>query len=71
MDPQTIVALEGSAAGAIVPYIAVAVPAVSFAASILSALLPDGHPLMKIINAIAVNVGKAKNDPGAQAKAKA
>ncbi len=34
--------------------------------SLLSAVLPDGHMLMKIINALALNFGKAKNDAAVQ-----
>lgn len=35
-------------------------------ASVLAAILPDGHPVMKVVNAVALNVGKAKNDPNVQ-----
>lgn len=35
-------------------------------ASLLSSILPDDSGLMRIVNLIALNVGKAKNDPGAQ-----
>ncbi len=35
-------------------------------ASLLSTILPDGSMLMKLINAVALNFGKAKNDTSAQ-----
>lgn len=34
--------------------------------ALASALIPDGHWSMKIVNAIALNVGKAANDPQKQ-----
>ncbi len=34
--------------------------------SLLSAVLPDGSFLLKVINMLALNVGKAKNDPADQ-----
>lgn len=34
--------------------------------SILAAIFPDDHAVMKIVNFFAINLGKAKNDPGAQ-----
>jgi len=30
--------------------------------SIASSVLPDGHWLMKVVNVVALNVGKASND---------
>ena len=35
-------------------------------ASLMSAFLPDGHWTMKLINALALNILKAKNDPAEQ-----
>lgn len=35
-------------------------------ASLLAAVLPDDSGIMKFVNWIALNVGKAKNDPAAQ-----
>ncbi len=34
--------------------------------SLLSTLIPDGSMLMKILNALALNFGKAKNDSRVQ-----
>ena len=72
MDPATMEALNTIVPG-ISPWMVIAgtavgfvVPAVSFVCSILSAVLPDGSPGMKIANVVAVNVRKAKNDPSAQ-----
>ena len=35
-------------------------------ASLAAAIFPDGHPVMKAINFVALNFGKAKNDSRAQ-----
>ena len=35
-------------------------------ASILSSVLPDDSGIMRFVNILAINVGKAKNDPGSQ-----
>jgi len=34
--------------------------------SLMSAFLPDGHWSMKVVNWMALNVLKAKNDPNSQ-----
>lgn len=64
MDEVTLIQLVNEALpanwGAI---IAAAVPAL---ASICSIYLPSGSKTMKVIDALALNLGKAKNDPGAQ-----
>ncbi len=34
--------------------------------SIATAVLPSGSPLMKVVDVLALSVGRAKNDPEAQ-----
>lgn len=41
---------------------------VSTASSFASAVLPSDNPLVKFLDVLAVNVGKAKNDPALQKK---
>jgi hypothetical protein len=41
---------------------------ISTASSCASAVLPSDNPLVKILDVLAVNVGKAKNDPAIQKK---
>ena len=36
------------------------------ASALLAATVPDGHWSMKLINLLALNVGKARNDPKSQ-----
>jgi hypothetical protein len=49
-------------------YWALAAFATSTAASCLSAVLPSDNPIVKILDVLAVNVGKAKNDMSLQRK---
>jgi hypothetical protein len=46
----------------------IAAALVPLVASIIAALVPDGHWLMKGINFLAVNKGMASNDPSKQGK---
>ena len=43
------------------------IPVIVSVASLLAAVLPDDSGVMKVVNWLALNVGKAKNDPDAQA----
>lgn len=72
MDPDTLQALNTIVPG-ISPWVVVGGalvgvlgPMTVTACSIIAAVLPDGSKAMKLTNAVALNVGKAKNDPGVQ-----
>jgi hypothetical protein len=50
----------------VIENIAIIVPALIAVASAVSAFVPSTNKVMQIIDLIAINWGKARNDPGVQ-----
>ena len=60
-----VTAMQGAGLGSWVQWVVLGGAVLSTVASILSAVLPDSK-VGSIINVLAANIGKARNDPGAQ-----